>query len=305
MTTDPTQRWPAAKVLRHLEQHFQPCDLCEIRCGASRAAGQRGQCGVDDQVYVYNRLIHMGEEAPLVPSYAVFLSGCSMACSFCSEGRHLQPPFAAQPTQPEALAHKIARDLERAPRPIKNLNFVGGEPGISLPWIARLVVELEKLVERPPPVLLNTNGYLTPHVLALATHLCELFVVDFKFGNDRCAQEVANTDDYSQVLRRNLRWLAQPDSAPSDLEAPVMPVRLWVRHLLMPEHLSCCAAPCLDWLAQNAPQARVNVMPAFHPFGEEGNEPWRALQAQEKEEGLALLRAAGLPRAFFDGRRVR
>lgn len=299
-----TARLPTQEILARLEAHFSPCDLCELRCGAARALGERGACGLDDKVHVYNRLLHMGEEGPLVPSYAVFLSGCSMACSFCSEDHHLRAPFAARAADPEDLAERIARALRDAPIPAKNINFVGGEPGIALPWIARVALALERRMPRRPPLLLNTNGYLTPDALALASQLCEIFVVDFKFGNDRCAQSIANTAAYGEVLRRNLAWLARPALAPTTLAAPVLAPRLWVRHLLMPDHLECCAAPCLAWLAEHAPDARVNVMPAFHPFGGEQNAPWRALRDDERAQGRALLAAAGLRRPYFDGRRL-
>jgi putative pyruvate formate lyase activating enzyme len=287
-----------------LDALFAPCGLCEVRCGAMRSQGQEGPCGLADEVHVYNRLLHMGEEAPLVPSLAVFLSGCSMRCSFCSEAEHLRPPFRAKPVSPQRLAEQVAGDLARAGREVRNINFVGGEPSIALPFLARFARALAARVPSPPPLLLNTNGYLTPEALVLATHLCPIWVVDLKFGQDRCGREVGAVAQYSEVLRRNLSWLHDPGTAPPHEGVYARPVQLWVRHLLMPGHLECCTKPCLDWLAAHTPQARVNLMPAFHPFDGPGNARWASLSAQERDEGLALLRASGLTRAWFDGRRL-
>ncbi len=260
---------------------------CELRCGAERAAGQVGACGLGAETHVYNRLLHMGEEAQLVPSYTVYLSGCSMACSFCSEAQHLAPPFSRPATDPVALARKVTGSLGRA----RNVNFVGGEPSIQLPWIARFAAELAELGP-VPPLLCNTNGYLTPEALELALEMFSIWVVDLKFGNDRCAQSVANTDDYTAVLRRNLHVLEEAG------------VELWVRHLLMPGHLDCCTAQVLDWCADNLPSARVNVMPAFVPFRHNDNAEWGELSVDHRQRGRELLRRAGVSAPYFDGRRL-
>lgn len=300
----PEQRrpWPLTRVIAELDALYGPCVLCEQRCGAMRADGERGRCGLADTVHIYNRLLHVGEEAPLVPSYAIFLSGCSMACSFCSEGDHLQAPFKPPPASAEVLALKTAAALLGPASGARNINFVGGEPSIALPFLARFAQALSPLIEAPP-LLLNTNGLMTPEALALATHLCEIFVVDLKFGHDHCAQHIADAQDYLAIVRRNLQILHDgPGRVISGV--PVQPVVLWVRHLLMPGHLACCTDPTLEWLAEHLPQAQVNVMPAFHPFGLADNASWSTLSKAEKEEGERLLAASGIQNAWFDGRRL-
>lgn len=313
-TTDATShtRLTPGQIRLRLEPLYGPCVLCELRCGAMRADGERGECGLDHRVHVYNRLLHMGEEAPLVPSYTVFLSACNFMCSFCSEWEHLTPPFQPAATDPEKLAVKAAAELERYRARVgrvRNINFVGGEPSIALPFMARFAEALDARVERRPPLLLNSNGYMTPEALALATHLCPVMVIDLKFGPGGCAESVAGVMDYWRVLTRNLGLLHQaierPDEPPVVDGVAVLPVQLWVRHLLMPNHLACCTAPCLEWLSQQAPQARVNVMPAFYPFKGEGNDPWPHLKDEERSEGRELLQRSGVVNAWFDGRRFK
>jgi putative pyruvate formate lyase activating enzyme len=40
---------------------------------------------------------------------------------------------------------------------------------------------------------------------------------------------------------------------------------LTIRHLVMPGHLECCTYPVLEWIAEEMPQAPVNVMDQYHP----------------------------------------
>ena len=40
---------------------------------------------------------------------------------------------------------------------------------------------------------------------------------------------------------------------------------LTIRHLMMPDHVECCTAPVLQWVAANMPDAPVNIMDQYHP----------------------------------------
>lgn len=306
--TTTTPRWSLRAIRDALDALHAPCVLCEHRCGAMRRDGERGACGLDDGTVVYNRMLHVGEERELVPSYAIFLSGCSLLCSFCSEQEHLRPPFAGTTVTAADLAARVALHIEQLRQRIpliRNINFVGGEPSIALPFIADFAAALEEALEAPPPLLLNTNGYLTPEAWALATHLCDLFVVDYKFGNDRCAESIGDIARYTQTLRRNLTALEAANSGVHQTASPpVRPVELWVRHLVMPGHLECCTRPCLAWLAQHLPSARVNVMPAFFPFRGGTNTRWPQLDDEERERARQALVEARLPHPYWDGRRL-
>ena len=72
--------------------HLADCRLCPHCCGPARAEG-RGICRVGVQSYVASEMLHMGEEALLRPAHAIFFSGCTATCSFCTAAR-----FAFRPT---------------------------------------------------------------------------------------------------------------------------------------------------------------------------------------------------------------
>lgn len=280
----------SARIVRareRLQAVYAPkCLLCEVRCAVNRAADARGVCGLAAETPVYRRLLHFGEERELVPSYTIWLAGCNFLCSFCSDEHALRPPLPGRVMSAEALGEAVAAELEATPYRVKNVNFVGGDPSISLPFLLDVAIALLERAPRVPPLLLNTNGYLTPEALAVALEVFEVFVVDYKFGNDRCAREIAMPRRYTAVLDRNLEALARSGR------------EVWVRHLLMPDHLDCCTAPVLERLAA-WPELRVNVMPAFVAF----DDRWRSLRREETAQGRALLEAAPLARKYWAGER--
>lgn len=269
-----------------------PCALCEIRCGVDRLADQRGRCGLARDTPIYSRMLHFGEEATLIPSYILNFSGCSMHCTFCSEDAHLRPPFRGEVWQPLQLAQTLARELpELRPAP-RNLNCVGGEPSISLPFLLELAEHLADLYPQHPPWLLNTNGYLTPEALALTEDVFDIFVVDFKFGPGPCAYTIGKVERYFDTLTDRLLRIARMPHQP----------RIIVRHLLMPGHLDCCTRPVLAWIAEHMPHVEVNLMPGFHPFsGTRATRFWSALGDEERDAALALLRKTPLDAPLWDG----
>ena len=62
------------------------CTLCPRECGADRASGQTGYCGMGPEIRAARAALHYWEEPCLSGtegSGAVFFSGCALRCVFC------------------------------------------------------------------------------------------------------------------------------------------------------------------------------------------------------------------------------
>ncbi len=90
------------------------------------------------------------------------------------------------------------------------------------------------------PVVWKSDFYGTPAAFELLYDKVDVFVADFKFGNDRCAKRLAGVDNYTAIIERNLCLVA--DRA-----------NLIVRHLLLPGHLECCYRPIVQWMKTHLP----------------------------------------------------
>lgn len=258
---------------------LRPCTLCEKRCGVDRLAGERAPCGLDDRTWCFKRHVSYAEELPLLPSYMVYLGGCNFRCRFCVQAPECFDPRMGVQVRPA----EVARDLERVvARGARTINLLGGEPGLHLHTILEIAAEAEP----PLPLVLNSNMYMTPEVIDLLDGVVEMYLADFKFGNDACARSLAGVDRYVEVVTRNLRSAAA--------RAPVI-----VRHLLMPGHVECCFRPVVHWLAESLPGVPFTLMTGYVPA-------WRAggcgtlgstLTADERDEAERLVAELGLRRA--------
>ncbi len=252
------------------------CTMCEIRCRADRIAGERAPCGLGVDTRCFKRHISFAEETELLPSYMVYLGGCNFRCRFCVQAPRCFDPHGGVPVIPGESSRDFARIVERGARTI---NLLGGEPSLHL----HTLLEIAAAAEVPLPLVLNSNMYMTPEVLALLDGVVTAYIADFKFGNDDCAQNLASVHRYVEVVTRNLLLVhGRAD--------------LFVRHLVMPGHGVCCLEPVARWLAAQLPGAKVSLMtgyvPAWRACG--GGGPMnRCLQPEEIEHARSLATRHG------------
>lgn len=227
-------------MLRH-------CQMCELRCGANRLAGERGLCGLSADTFAYKRYVSADEEPEILPALRVFFGGCNMRCLFCDEAPDAFAPEAGELVDPAALACKMSAAVRRG---VRSISILGGEPSLH----AHTLVAIAAAAPQPLPIALNTNMYMTPPVLALLVDVVRWYLADLKFGNDHCAQHIAKIENYSAVVRRNIRL--------ATTQTDVI-----VRHVLLPGHLDCCFRPLVAWLSDTLPGIRFQLYPGYVPCG--------------------------------------
>ncbi|MEC9073106.1 MAG: radical SAM protein [Myxococcota bacterium] len=207
-----------------------------------------------------------------------------MRCSFCSDMGAVERPLnAGSSVSPEALADRIA--LRRRQGAL-NVNFVGGVPDVNLLYILRTLVHCPTDTR----VVWNTNLWTTEQSIAALSGVVDVWLVDHKFGDDRCAAELSGVSGYKERLERLLPMVAASGE-------------LIVRHLLMPGHLDCCTRPVLDWLSRHQPDASVNLMTAYRPFALAGRSGamGRENRSEEVTAAVACLMETGVGTPLLDG----
>lgn len=208
---------------------LNPCRLCARRCPIDRNT-QQGWCHlVGEDAEIFGMIEHYGEEAPLIPSLTIYLSGCNYRCTGCQTGADFEGKLQRVRLSPEALARQIDAHYARG---IWNANFLGGEPSLHLPYILRTV----RACRTPVQVVWNSNMHLTREVSQLLNGVVDFYLADLKFGNDDCAYNVAKIRPYWEVVTQAI------ESAVSQ------PAEIIVRTLPLPGHDVCCQRPIENYL---------------------------------------------------------
>ena len=228
---------------------LRKCTFCEWRCKVDRVNYRKsGACHLDSTARVATFFRHFGEEPPLVDqngSGTIFFTSCPFRCVFCQNWDISQHPEAGAPISPRNLA-LIIKSLRN--EGAANINFVGGEPTPNL----HVILESLNLTSVNVPILWNSNMYLTPEAMQLLEDVVDIWLPDFKWGNDHCAVKYSRIIRYFEVTSRNHITAHQNGD-------------MIIRHLIMPGHVECCSRPILSWIAENCPRALVNIMGQYRP----------------------------------------
>jgi putative pyruvate formate lyase activating enzyme len=224
------------------ERLFQACCFCEHRCMVNRRKTP-GKCGVQES-RIALEFLHFGEETVLVPSHTIFFSGCTFHCVFCQNWDISQIPCGTT-IPPSQLTIAIEQRKKQGAR---NVNWVGGDPTSNLLYILIVLQQLHSNIAQ----VWNSNMYCSEETMKLLHGVIDIYLTDFKYGNDSCAKRLSDVDEYTAVVKRN-HMLAYQHS------------EVIVRHLVLPNHFDCCSKPIMEYIANNLPNAVVNIMAQYRP----------------------------------------
>jgi putative pyruvate formate lyase activating enzyme len=203
-----------------------------------------------------------------------------MRCAFCQNGDISTDKDNGNMVTPRTLA-TMAWLLRN--EGCHNVNWVGGEVTIHLHTIVEAISLLADLVPSDEdlhstlpaktdfyrlfrsdhasalyrgmfnaPMLWNSNFFMSPETMRILRPLIDVWLPDFKFGPGRCAVTLAKTPWYWETVTGNLKMIYDWGED------------FTIRHLVMPSHVECCTRPVLEWIADNMPDAPVNIMDQYH-----------------------------------------
>ncbi len=264
---------PAKYSFLHLKRDMlyemlRECNFCERRCGVNRFE-KKGFCKCGVTSYFSSEFLHVGEEPELIPSHTIFFNRCTFACVFCQNYDIVyEDDYVADPRE---LAYLIDRRYRQGSR---NVNFVGGNPDQHAHTISEILLNVESNI----PVVWNSNMYHSTELAEIIEDLVDVWLGDFKYGNDDCAKKYSKVPKYWKVVTRN--FLRAKDNG-----------ELLIRHLVLPNHIECCTDPIAKWVAENlGGDTRFNLMFQYYPTFKawEYKEISRRLNAEEMKKALEI-----------------
>jgi putative pyruvate formate lyase activating enzyme len=229
------------------------CRLCAHDCGVNRLQGQLGLCRAGATGRIFSAQIEVGDELELIPTFAIALNGCDLRCAFCNTGEESWNARAGEPLDVDEVCEAAKRALRRDATTVM---ILGGEPTIHLPDALTIAASLPEDAR----LVWKTNAHASAAARDLLDGIFNVWLADYKFGNDRCAERLARIANYTTVVRENLVWAYGHSE-------------LIVRHLLMPGHIDCCWKPVAQWLAETLPGVKVSLRTGFFPAWQSARHP--------------------------------
>jgi putative pyruvate formate lyase activating enzyme len=217
-----------------LREHLLACRLCPRRCGVDRTKGETGICGLNSAVILARALPHPGEEPPISGTRGagtLFLSSCNLRCRYCQNfqishetyGEILTPEELAQ--RMLALQHQGCHNIE-AVTPTSQLPQL--IDALELAWEAGLTL----------PFVYNCGGYENPDVIRLLDGMVDIYLPDFKYGNEEDAFLLSGVRDYAPFALQSIQEMINQVGPELEIDSDDIATRgIIIRHLILPGHI--------------------------------------------------------------------
>ncbi len=228
---------------------YTNCRLCPRACGVDRTRGQRGFCGQPDGIRVAKVMRHFWEEPVLAGqggSGAVFFSGCTLGCLYC-QNQQISTGRQGDTIEPAALRESMEALISQG---AENIDLV--TPTHFLPDI--LPALRPKL---PVPVVYNCGGYESVQTLKALEGLVDIYLPDFKYGNDALALQLSGAGDYFSVAAAAIKEMVR-QTGPYVMEGEKLKRGVLIRHLILPGQIEN-SLKVLDWIGETFPKGTVLV----------------------------------------------
>jgi len=278
---------------------LRECKLCARECGVNRLEGEKGFCRSGVRLMVSSASPHFGEEPPLVGrrgSGTIFLTNCNLACVFC-QNYELSQLGNGQEVKSDELADAM---LALQNMGCHNINFV--TPTHYIPQILESLLIAVKGGLRVPLVH-NCGGYESMAALKLLDHVFDIYMPDFKYGDNDMGEKYSNAPDYFDVASAAI---AEMHRQVGDLVIDPNGIAwrgLLIRHLVLPDGLAGTAKvmKSISGLSKNS---YVNIMDQYRPAHRASSYPELTRQISSKEfmDAISLAKEAGLSRGFSHDR---
>lgn len=275
---------------------LEECRVCPRGCGVNRLNNEKGHCGVGLRAMVSSFGPHFGEEPPLVGRFGsgtIFLTSCNLNCVFCQNYDISQCRYGEEVTEEEIAGMMLGLQNMGC----HNINFV--TPTHVGPQLMKaIMIAREKGLEIP--IVYNCGGYESVEMLKLFEGIIDIYMPDFKYGDNEVAKELSNAPGYVEIAKAAIKEMHRQVG---DLVVDVRGIAkrgLIIRHLVLPNNLAG-TEKVMEFIANEiSKHTYVNIMDQYRPLHRAAQFPkiTRRITFSEYMEAIKIAEGFGLYRGF-------
>jgi len=280
------------KRIELLNKILEDCCLCPRNCRVNRFKGEKGVCRVGALPMVSSFHAHFGEERPLVGYYGsgtIFLTYCNLKCLFCQnydishlgEGREISR---------EELGSMMISLMRQG---CHNINFV-----TPTHQAAQIVSSLPSAIENglDIPLVYNCGGYESVETIKLLDGIIDIYMPDFKYGNNESAKKLSAAPDYVEIAKEAIKEMHRQVGDLKIDKRGIAQRGLLIRHLVLPSSLAGTREVMRFVAKEISRNTYVNIMGQYRPCYKAFEHPPmnRRITSEEFEEAVRIAREEGL-----------
>jgi putative pyruvate formate lyase activating enzyme len=220
--------------------------------------------------------LHFGEEPPLVGTQGagtIFFSGCNLHCVFCQNWQITWENVGKQYSI-EELA-EIMLDLQK--QGAVNIDLV-----TPTPWRREIkeALIIAKGKGLKIPVAWNSNAYESVAAIKDMEGVVDIYLPDFKYGDDAAALKYSGIPKYSEVADKAIQEMYRQVGRLEIDEDGLAKKGIIIRHMILPNNLNNTFL-ALEKIAAIDKNIHLSLMSQYYPV-------YRAAEFQELTRQITL-----------------
>jgi putative pyruvate formate lyase activating enzyme len=283
------------KRLEYAGQILSSCKNCPRGCEVDRSVGELGFCQSGLLPIVSSYTAHFGEEPVLSGSHGagnIFFGNCNLRCLLC-QNYEISQNWKVE-RQHEVSFERLADIMiELQERKCHNIGLVS-PTHFSAQILKSILIAVENGLHLP--IIYNTNGYDSVDMLKLYDGVIDIFLPDFKYGDNQLAKKYSNAEDYFDHTKKVIKEMYRQVGDELIYDRDIVVRGLIIRHLVLPNGLAE-SEKIFQFIAEElSPNVHISLMSQYFPTNKAYTDILlnRTLRQSEYEKAVNLMEKYGL-----------
>jgi len=252
-----------ARRLSCADEILKSCTSCPRNCYADRTNGELGTCQSGDKPIVSSFTLHFGEEPVLSGTNGagnIFFGNCNLRCDYCQNFEISQRP-SMEKLNEVSIERLSDIMLELQNKNSHNIGLVS-PTHFAVPVLKSIKLASDKGLSLP--VIYNTNGYDSVEMLKLYKDVIDIYLPDFKYGNNEYGRRYSKVPDYFDKCKLAISEMYEQVGGELIYENGVLVRGLIIRHLVLPNGLAE-SEEVFKFIGDLDPNIHISLMAQYYP----------------------------------------
>jgi putative pyruvate formate lyase activating enzyme len=239
------------------------CTSCPRNCKIDRINGELGICASGSLPIVSSYTPHFGEEPVLSGTRGagnIFFGNCNLNCVYCQNFIISQKPKIEKKNE-ISIEHLSVIMLELQEKGCHNIGLVS-PTHYSVPIFKAIKLAVKKGLSLP--IIYNTNGYDSVEILKLYDGVIDIYLPDFKFGDNAEGKIYSKVNDYFDKTKDAISEMYSQTGSELVYENGLVVKGLIVRHLILPNGLAE-TEKVFRFISELDPKIHISLMAQYYP----------------------------------------
>lgn len=243
---------------------LESCKSCPRDCKVNRTIGELGTCQSGNNPIVSSYTLHFGEEPVLSGKNGagnIFFGNCNLRCDYCQNYLISQRPQLEKVN--EVSIEKLSDIMIELQN--KNSHNIGlvSPTHFAVPILNSIYLAINKGLTLP--IIYNTNGYDSVEILKLYKDVIDIYLPDFKYGNNQNGRRYSKIPDYFDKCKLAIKEMYEQVGSEIIFKNNVAVRGLIIRHLVLPNGLAE-TEEILKFISQELdPKIHISIMAQYYP----------------------------------------